>query len=193
MASIKMPFEPIGGSEGAMMAELKSAYAAKDPILMMIWQPHWIFADLDLKFVTWNPTTGECVEESQEKDTACGFQQAAVHKVVWGGFEKKWPAAYKMVSNLELTNADENWAIFEVDNNGRDVADVAKEWLEKMKRVGSHGLTLQCNLKTTKSRAVSGELIHSQLVFHLILTRRACVSTVCYHKLTSKPHFCYKR
>ena len=36
---------------------------------------------------------------------------------------------------LELTNADENWVIFEVDNNGRDVADVAKEWLEKMKRV----------------------------------------------------------
>ena len=25
-----------------MMAELKSAYAAQEPILMMIWQPHWI-------------------------------------------------------------------------------------------------------------------------------------------------------
>jgi glycine betaine/proline transport system substrate-binding protein len=130
VASIDMPFEAIpGGSEGAMMAELKSAYAAQDPILMMIWQPHWIFADLDLKFVEWNPVSGECVEESQEKDTACGFQQAAVHKVVWGGFEDKWPAAFKLVNNFKLTNADENWAIFEVDNNGRDVKDVAKEWL----------------------------------------------------------------
>ena len=36
-----------------------------------------------------------------------------------------------MVSNFTLTNEDENWAIFEVDNNGRDVKDVAKEWLEK--------------------------------------------------------------
>ena len=134
VSSINMPFEPIpGGREGAMMAELKSAYATKDPILMMIWQPHWIFADLDLKFVEWNPIDGECVEESQDKDTACGFQQAAVHKVVWGGFEKKWPAAFKMVSKLNLTNADENWAIFEVDNNGRDVADVAEEWIEKNK------------------------------------------------------------
>ena len=94
-----MPLEPIpGGSEGAMMAELKSAYAAQDPILMMIWQPHWIFADLDLNFVEWNPVDGECVEETQQKETACGFQQAAVHKVVWGGFEAKWPAAFKMVS-----------------------------------------------------------------------------------------------
>jgi glycine betaine/proline transport system substrate-binding protein len=50
---------------------------------------------------------------------------------VWGGFEEKWPAAFKMVNNFTLTNADENWAIFEVDNNGRDVKDVAKEWLTK--------------------------------------------------------------
>ena len=131
VASLEMPLEPIpGGSEGAMMAELKSAYAAQDPILMMIWQPHWIFADLDLNFVEWNPVDGECIEETQQKETACGFQQAAVHKVVWGGFEAKWPAAFKMVSNFKLTNEDENWAIFEVDNNGRDVEDVAKEWLK---------------------------------------------------------------
>jgi len=132
ISSIDMPFEPIpGGSEGAMMAELKSAYASNEPVLMMIWQPHWIFADLDLKFVEWNLVEGECVEENQQKDTACGFEQAAVHKVVWSGFEAKWPAAFKMVSNFELTNEDENWAIFEVDNNGRDVEDVAKEWLAK--------------------------------------------------------------
>ena len=131
VASLEMPLEPIpGGSEGAMMAELKSAYAAQDPILMMIWQPHWIFADLDLNFVEWNPVDGECIEETQQKETACGFQQAAVPKVVRGGFEAKWPAAFKMVSNFKLTNEDENWAIFEVDNNGRDVEDVAKEWLK---------------------------------------------------------------
>ena len=132
VASIDMPFEPIpGGSEGAMMAELKAAYATEEPILMMIWQPHWIFADLDLNWVEWNKIEGECVEEKQDKDTACGFQQAEVHKVVWGGFEEKWPAAFKMASSFTLTNEDENWAIFEVDNNGRDVNDVATEWLAK--------------------------------------------------------------
>ena len=69
VASIEMPFEPIpGGSEGAMMAELKAAYATEEPILMMIWQPHWIFADLDLNWVEWNKVDGECVEEKQDKD-----------------------------------------------------------------------------------------------------------------------------
>ena len=127
---IELPFNPIaGGSEGAMIAELKSAYAAKEPIIMMMWQPHWIFADLDLNWVEWNPANGECVEENQVRDTACGFQQASVDKVVWGGFKDKWPAAYKMLTLFKQTNAEQNLAILEVDNKGRDLEDVAAEWI----------------------------------------------------------------
>ncbi len=131
VASIDMPFEPIpGGSEGAMVAELKSAYAAKEPIIMMFWQPHWMFADYDFNWVEWTQSEGECVEESQDKDTACGFEQAKVNKVAWSGFEQKWPAAFKMLSSYELTNADENAAILEIDNKGRDLDEVVAEWLD---------------------------------------------------------------
>lgn len=130
VAGIDLPFEPVaGGSEGAMIAELKSAYAAQEPILMMMWQPHWIFADLDLDWVEWNPVDGECVEESQAKGTACGFQQASVEKVVWGGFEEKWPAAFKMLTLFSQNNEGQNAAILEVDNKGRDLDDVVAEWL----------------------------------------------------------------
>ncbi|MEP2030295.1 MAG: ABC transporter substrate-binding protein [Paracoccaceae bacterium] len=128
--AIDMPFTAIaGGSEGAMIAELTSAVAAKDPILMMMWQPHWIFAAHDFNWVEWNPVEGECNEETQEKDTACGFAQATVNKVAWSGFEEKWPAAFKMLSLMSLTNSDENAAILAVDNEGRDVGEVAVEWL----------------------------------------------------------------
>ena len=130
ISSIEMPYEPVaGGSEGAMMAELKSAYAAKDPIIMMMWQPHWVFADLDLNWVEWNPTEVKCVEENQQRDTACGFEQAKVVKVAWNGFEEKWPAAYKMLSLYSQTNDEQNAAILEVDNKGRDLDDVVAEWL----------------------------------------------------------------
>ena len=130
VAGIELPFQAIaGGSEGAMIAELQSAYAAQDPIIMMMWQPHWIFADKDFNWVEWNPVDGECVEEDQNKETACGFQQASVDKVVWSGFEGNWPAAFEMLSKLSLTNDDENWAILEVDNSGRDIDDVVAEWL----------------------------------------------------------------
>jgi len=130
VAGIELPFQAVaGGSEGAMLAELQSAYSAQQPIIMMMWQPHWVFADLDLDWVEWNPVDGECVEESQKKDTACGFQQATVEKVVWSGFEEKWPAAFKMLKMYTQTNAEQNAAILEVDNKGRDLDEVVAEWL----------------------------------------------------------------
>ena len=131
VAALELPFEPIpGGSEGAMVAELKSAVATQDPVIMMFWQPHWIFADYDFNWVSWNPTEGECVEETQSRETACGFQQAEVHKVAWSGFEAKWPAAHKLMQALTLTNEDENLAILEIDFKGRDLDDVVAEWVE---------------------------------------------------------------
>jgi len=130
VSGIGLPYQPVaGGSEGAMLAELKSAYAAKDPILMMMWQPHWIFADLDLNWVEWNTTDAPCVEEDQARETACGFEQASVVKVAWSGFEEKWPAAYKLLSLYSQTNAEQNAAILEIDNKGRDLDDVVAEWL----------------------------------------------------------------
>jgi len=128
--AIDLPFTAIaGGSEGAMVAELTSALAAEDPILMMMWQPHWIFAAHDFNWVEWNQVDGECSEETQGRDTACGFAQATVNKVAWSGFEEKWPAAFAMLSAMTLTNADENAAILAVDSEGRDVTEVAAEWL----------------------------------------------------------------
>ena len=130
VAGIDLPFKTIaGGSEGAMIAELTSALATDAPIISMMWQPHWIFAAHDFNWVEWNPVDGECIEENQKKETACGFAQATVMKVAWSGFEEKWPAAFKMLSMMQFTNADQNAGILEVDNNGRDIHEVADEWL----------------------------------------------------------------
>ena len=131
VAGIDLPFNAVaGGSEGAMIAELTSAIASEEPIISMFWQPHWLFAAHDLNWVEWTPIEGECVEESQGKENACGFAQATVNKVAWSGFEGKWPAAFKMLSMMSLTNADQNAGILEVDNKGRDIHEVAAEWLE---------------------------------------------------------------
>ena len=132
VTAIDIPLEPIaGGSEGAMIAELRSAIDAQQPILMMMYQPHWIFSQYELNFVEWNPTEGECLEESQMRETACGFQQATADKVVWSGFGAEWPAAYRMLSALTLTNADENAAILAVDTQGARVEDIAADWVAK--------------------------------------------------------------
>lgn len=136
VAAIGLPFNVVpGGSEGAMLAELKGAIAAKEPILMMFWQPHWIFAEEELNWVEWNTVEGECVEETQVRDTACGFAQANVLKIQGREFATKWPAASAMMEKFTLTNAEHNAMILEVDQKGRSAEDVALEWVAKNEAV----------------------------------------------------------
>lgn len=131
IAGIKLPFTPVaGGSDGAMIAEMESALATKKPMLMMFWSPHWLFAKHKFNFVEWNPADGECVEENQKKETACGFQQASIDKVVSPALEKKWPGAARFMRAFTVTNADHERMILEVDVNNRKVEEVAREWVD---------------------------------------------------------------
>ena len=132
VAMIELPFEPVaGGSEGAMIAELKSAVATEQPIIMMFWQPHWLFADIGFDWVSWDPVEGECVEESgQSKGSACGFQQASVDKVANKDVATKWPGAYKLLEVISIDNDTQNALMLEIDNKGRALEEVVAEWVD---------------------------------------------------------------
>ena len=131
VGQIGLPFEPVaGGSEGAMIAELKSAVAAQQPILVMFWQPHWLHAEFDFDWVEWDPAEGECVEESgQSKGNACGFQQATIDKIVSKDFASKWPGAYKLFEVMSIDNATQNKLMLEIDQKGRGLEEVIDEWI----------------------------------------------------------------
>lgn len=119
-----------GGSEGAMIAELKSALAAKKPILMMFWQPHWVFAKYDMDWVEWAPAEGECHEEKgQSKAKACGFKQADIKKIVSRNFKKDWPGAFKLVEMMTIDNKTQNSLIHAIDQEKGKVEAVVSKWL----------------------------------------------------------------
>ena len=132
VAQIGIPFEPVaGGSEGAMIAELKSAYASKQPVLMMFWQPHWLFAEYDFDWVEWDQAQGECVEESgQKKGSACGFQQATIDKIANKDFAKEFPGAYKLYKAMKIDNDTQNRLMLEIDQKGRKLETVVAEWID---------------------------------------------------------------
>ena len=131
VAALGLPFQPVaGGSEGAMLAEMKSAVAAEQPLLMMFWQPHWIHAEIDLNIVEWDSTSADCVAGvNQSRGSACGFAQASVDKVVTRDFEANWPEAYAFVQKFTLSNAVQNALIAKVDQGGMSVEDTVAEWM----------------------------------------------------------------
>lgn len=128
---IGVPFQPVaGGSEGAMLAEMKSAVAAEQPMLMMFWEPHWIHADIDLDLVEWDRSSPECdFETDQKRGDACGFSQAEVLKVVSADFSEEFPEAYAFIQEYALDNDTQNALIQKVDQDGMDVEDAVAEWM----------------------------------------------------------------
>ncbi len=139
VAAIGLPFQPVaGGSEGAMIAEMKSAIAAKQPMLMMLWQPHWIHADVKLNLVKWDSESADCLAgKNQSKGSACGFAQASVKKIINADFAKTWPDAVKFVNSYSLSNDVQNALIKKVDQDKVKIEDVVAQWVADNESVWS--------------------------------------------------------
>ncbi|QBF33328.1 ABC transporter substrate-binding protein [Thalassococcus sp. S3] len=127
--AIGIPLQPVaGGSEGAMIAEIKSAVAAEQPMLVMFWEPHWIHAEIDMNLVEWD-SEGCAPGENAGRGSACGFEQAAVQKIVAKDVAATWPDAYAMMQNFTLDNDVQNALILKVDQGGMSVDDAVAEWM----------------------------------------------------------------
>jgi glycine betaine/proline transport system substrate-binding protein len=135
--ALGMPYVAIpGGSEGAMVAEIKSAVAAKEPVLVMFWAPHWLFSEIEMKWVDLPPYEEGCDTDPKkgpipDKVGDCSRPQANVSKVAWKGMKEKWPAAYKVLEAMSVDNDLQQRLMFDVDNKGRDIKEVIKEWMDQ--------------------------------------------------------------
>lgn len=130
VAQIGLPFQAVaGGSEGAMIAELRSAVASKQPMLVMFWQPHWLFAEFDFNWIEFDEADGWCDESNQSRGNACGFNQANVGKLVNRSFQADWPDAYAFAEAFQMDNASQNAMILQVDQQGMSVEEVAAGWI----------------------------------------------------------------
>ncbi|MBL8711222.1 MAG: ABC transporter substrate-binding protein [Rhodospirillaceae bacterium] len=141
IAALGLPMTAIpGGSEGAMVAEIKSAVAAEEPVLVMFWAPHWLFSEVEMKWVDLPPYEEGCDEDPTkgpipDKVGDCSRPAANVSKVAWKGMKDKWPAAWKVLEAMSLDNTTQQKLMFEVDNKGRDIKEVVQEWMDQNESV----------------------------------------------------------
>lgn len=134
LKALDLPFVSIpAGSEGALVAEIKAAYAKKTPLLLMFFNPHWIFAETDLKPVTLPPYEDGCFDRPEvginpDATYDCDFVRGDVRKVAWVGLQEKWPAAYKVLQSLTLTNEQQIKLINMLDKEGKSLDEVSQSW-----------------------------------------------------------------
>lgn len=135
VAALNLPFEIIHpGTDAAMFAELKAAYDRQAPIILWVWEPHWVPSLYEGEFVEFPVYEDACFEDpswgpNPEATGDCGKPYGWIKKMGWAGGEEVWPCAYEMVRNYNMDNATISELLVEIDLNGRSSTEVATEWL----------------------------------------------------------------
>ena len=136
---LALPYKAVpAGSEGALVAELKGAVAAKKPLVMMFWAPHWVLAEVDVGWVDMPKYEPGCTEDAAwgpnpNEINDCGVDLPLTMKVAWSGFAEKWPAAYKFLESFSMDAGDQAKMMLAIDNKGEDLEAVTATWVEANK------------------------------------------------------------
>ncbi|MCJ8308062.1 MAG: ABC transporter substrate-binding protein [Rhizobiaceae bacterium] len=135
MTGFGLPFKAVpAGSEGALITELRASTEKKSPLLIVFWQPHWAMSAYDVKFVDLPVGNEECFNDASWGSNPnathdCDFAPSRIFKAGWSGMAEKWPAAYEILSNYQLSVADQQPMMGAIDVDGGSVEDVVAKWM----------------------------------------------------------------
>ena len=126
------------GSEGALVAELKSAAARKTPLVMMFWAPHWVFAEVDAGWVETPAYEAACDTDpawgpNPDATGDCSVEQPVTMKVAWSGFEEKWPAAWEFLKAFQMDTPEQERMMKAIDQDGEKIDAVVAAYVEESK------------------------------------------------------------
>ena len=112
------------GTETALWAEAQGAYARKEPFLLYAWTPHWIHAALELVPI-------ELPAFDADKWPAVGWDTDVTFN--YGNPERMAasPDVAYVLSNMNLSNEEQNKIVLAVDVDGKDIEVAVQEWMDE--------------------------------------------------------------
>ncbi|MER6443483.1 ABC transporter permease/substrate binding protein [Streptomyces sp. NPDC001185] len=111
-------YKVVDSSTPAMLAELKRAYAKKQPVVVTLWSPHWAYSDYDLKKL---------------KDPKGAWGKGdGVHTLSRKGFAQDNPVVGRWLKNFKLTEKQLTGLEAEINKVGKGKQqDAVRTWLKK--------------------------------------------------------------
>ncbi|MEO0959314.1 MAG: ABC transporter substrate-binding protein [Pseudomonadota bacterium] len=135
LTGLDLPYKAVpAGSEGALIAELRASTEKKSPLLIVFWQPHWAMSAYDVQFVDLPVGEAACYEDAAwgpnpNAVNDCDFIPTRVFKTAWSGFAEKWPAAYEILTNYQMSTEAQQPLMGEIDVDGKSVEDAVAAWM----------------------------------------------------------------
>ncbi|MFD0309723.1 ABC transporter permease/substrate binding protein [Streptomyces sp. NPDC127119] len=115
-------YKVVDSSTPAMLAELKRAYAKKEPFVGTLWSPHWAYSEYKLKKL---------------KDTKNAWGKGdGVHTLSRKGFAKDDPVVGKWLKNFKMTEDQLTGLEAEINKAGKGAQqDAVRTWLKSNSKV----------------------------------------------------------
>jgi len=133
---LNLPYQSVpAGGEGALVTELKAAVAAKRPLVMEFWAPHWVLSEVDEAWITGMPAwSAECENDASWGANAdavhdCGYDDPKVTKSVWSGFGEKWPAAGEFLTAFQMDAGQQELMMKAIDQEDQKLDAVVAKWV----------------------------------------------------------------
>ncbi len=111
------------GSETAHFAEMQAAYKRKEPFVAYAWEPHWIFAVMDLVEV-------KLPEYDADKWPATDWAEDVTQFIASPRLAEAHPDIVEVFNNMNITNGEQAAMIMRIDQGGEELDDVVAEWVE---------------------------------------------------------------
>jgi len=122
-----LTLEQVASSEAAQLAELRRAYQAKEPILVYLYHPHWVFAEFEMtQLQEPNPYTPDCFTTG---NGACAMPAYSAWTAASTKVQSDAPKFYAMLQKFEIPVPDMEGMLKSVDVDKKDATVVAKDWL----------------------------------------------------------------
>jgi glycine betaine/proline transport system substrate-binding protein len=118
-----LDMELVESSTPAMLSQLDSAYSEEEPIVFLRWEPHWMNAKYDLRYL------------EDPKDAQGDFNDPArISTIVHENLQEDDPVAYEFLNAIRLDSEQVNQLELEINNAG-DPVEGARAWLENNRDV----------------------------------------------------------
>jgi glycine betaine/proline transport system substrate-binding protein len=115
------------GTEDAILAQLATAYAAKQPMLFYFWTPHPGIAAYDLTKIALPAYSDACYAKGAAL-IACDYPVDNLLKILSLDLAKEVPKAHKLLSSFNYSTGDQVSLMTLVDS-GMTVDDAAASWV----------------------------------------------------------------
>ncbi len=124
------------GQASTLWAELDAAYRRDEPIILFNWTPNWVEAKYKGRFIDFPDYAPECLSDPSWGSNPdllydCGAPKKGwLKKAAWHGVQEKYPAAWKLLQNINFNNQQIAAAAAYVDVDELSPEDGASKWLE---------------------------------------------------------------